>query len=102
MKEYTIGLVFGMLLGVCLSIGLLPKPTALEEFCKGNPEVMLTLEGKGLSDGTLYLKCDGKIYQSEIEVITHQYDKSNNQVRVYGNSGLPAEDFEIDTGNGGV
>ena len=92
------GLVMGM--GIC--IWLIPIHKDLQSFCKGNPEVLLTLKGKGLSDGTLYLKCDGKIYQSEIEVITHQYDKSNNQVRVYGNSGLPAEDFEIDTGNGGV
>lgn len=99
---YTLGLIFGIGMGICLCLGLLPKPTTLEEFCKGNPEVLLTLEGKGLSDGTLYLKCNGKLYQSSIEVITHQYDKSNNHVRIYGNSGLPVEDFEIDTVNGGV
>lgn len=95
---YTMGLVMGM--GIC--IWLIPNPATLEEFCKGNPEVLLTLEGKGLSDGTLYLKCNGKVYQSDIEVITHEYTQSNNQVRTYGNSGLPAEDFEIDTVNGGV
>ena len=72
-----------------------PTPTTLEEFCKGDPEVLLTLEGKGLSDGTLYLKCNGELYQSDIEVITHEYSEGNSQVRAYGNFGGDSEHFSI-------
>ena len=79
-----------------------PKPTTLSDFCKGDPEVMITLEGKGLSDGTLYLKCNGELYQSKFESITHHYDENNNQVRAYGDFGGEAEHFELDTSNGGV
>ena len=80
-----------------------PTPTTLEEFCKGDPEVLLTLEGKGLSDGTLYLKCNGELYQSDIEVITHEYSEGNNQVRAYGNFGSrDGEHFRLDTINGGI
>ena len=80
-----------------------PTPTTLEEFCKGSPEVVLTLEGKGLSDGTLYLKCNGKLYQSDIESITHHYEEGNNQVKAYGNFGSSdIEHFGLDTINGGV
>lgn len=95
---YTLGMVVGM--GLC--IWLIPIHKDLQSFCKGGPEITLTLNGKGLSEGKLYMKCNGKLYESDIEVITHEYSEGNNQVRAYGNSGKPTEDFEIDTINGGI
>lgn len=96
---YTLGLVMGM--GIC--IWLIPFHKDLQSFCKGDPEIMLTLNGKGLSEGTLYLKCNGELYQSDIEVITHEYSEGNNQVRAYGNFGSSdGEHFGLDTINGGI
>lgn len=71
----------GLLSGITLAASYLHHPD-LPSYCGGNPEVMLTLDGKGLSRGKFFLKCDGKLYEGDLEAITHQYTEGNNVVYV--------------------
>lgn len=87
-------IIVAFLSGNLLSASLLHHPD-LPSYCKGNPEVLLTLDGKGLSSGTLYLKCNGQLYQTEVESITHEYTEGNNQVRAYGDFGGDIEHFSL-------
>lgn len=73
--------IVAFLSGNLLSASLLHK-TDLPSYCNGNPEVILTLDGKGLSKGKFYLTCNGKLYEGNLEAITHQYTEGNNVVYV--------------------
>lgn len=74
-------IIVAFLSGNLLSASLLHKPD-LPSYCNGSPEVILTLEGKGLSKGKFYLTCNGKLYEGNLEAITHQYTEGNNVVYV--------------------